>query len=101
MDKLTELLTNREGDSHLHTNWTDGENTIDEMIKAANNCGLKWINFSEHNRKNSQYSYKKFCDEIMKKSIQYKNIILIKGAECKIKNFNGGFGYQRRSLTIF
>ena len=89
MNKLTELLTNREGDSHLHTNWTDGENTIDEMIKSANTCGLKWINFSEHNRKNSKYSYKEFCDEITEKSNKYKDIILIKGAECKIKNFNG------------
>ena len=72
MNKLTELLTNREGDSHLHTNWTDGENTIDEMIKSANTCGLKWINFSEHNRKNSKYSYKEFCDEITEKSNKYK-----------------------------
>ena len=100
MDKLTELLTNREGDSHLHTNWTDGENTIDEMIKAANTCGLKWINFSEHNRKNSKYSYKKFCDEIIEKSIQYKNIILIKGAECKIKNLNGDLDISEEAARL-
>ena len=87
MENLFELLINKEGDSHLHTNWTDGENTIEEMIQAAYTSGLKWIVFSEHNRENSEYSYKKFHDEIIKKSMKYKNITLIKGAECKIKNY--------------
>ena len=89
MENLIELLINKEGDSHLHTNWTDGENTIDEMINAAYTSGLKWIIFSEHNRENSEYSYKRFHDEIVDKSIKYKNITLIKGAECKIKNYSG------------
>ena len=59
------------------------------MIQAANISDLKWIMFSEHNRKDSEYSYKKFSDEILEKSNKYKNITLIKGAECKIKNFKG------------
>ena len=48
-----ELICNRKGDSHLHTNWTDGKDSIYEMIKTASKINLKWINFSEHNRKNS------------------------------------------------
>ena len=98
MKNLTKLLINRGGDSHLHTNWTDGENTVDEMIRAAQTSGLKWIIFSEHNRKNSEYSYKEFCKEIEAKSRIYKNITLIKGAECKIKNFNGELDISEEAI---
>ena len=100
IENLTNLLINRGGDSHLHTNWTDGENTIDEMIRAAQTSGLKWIIFSEHNRKNSDYSYKEFCKEIQAKSNLYKNITLIKGAECKIKNFNGELDISEEAIDF-
>ena len=28
-------------DRHMHTNWTDGKNTIEEMIEAAEKLGMK------------------------------------------------------------
>ena len=70
------------------------------MIQAANISDLKWIMFSEHNRKDSEYSYKKFSDEILEKSNKYKNITLIKGAECKIKNFKGSWILAKRHLNF-
>ena len=100
LKNFTKLLINREGDSHLHTNWTDGENTIDEMIRAAQSSGLKWIIFSEHNRKNSDYSYREFCREIQIKSSKYKNITLLKGAECKIKNYSGELDISEEAIDF-
>ena len=97
---LTKLLIKRGGDSHLHTNWTDGDNTIDEMIRAGQTSGLKWIIFSEHNRENSEYSYKEFCKEIQDKSNKYKNITLISGAECKIKNFSGELDISKEAIDF-
>ena len=89
LKNIKELLNNKQGDSHLHTNWTDGLNSIEEMIKSSNKIDLKWIIFSEHNRENSEYSYKSFAEEIKEKSCIYSNIKLISGAECKIKSFKG------------
>ena len=84
-----DLICERNGDSHLHTNWTDGKDSIFEMIKTASFLNLKWINFSEHNRKNSFYSYKEFHDKIDNYKESNQNLILIKGAECKIMDSNG------------
>ena len=39
-------------DLHLHTKWTDGENTVEEMHKEAISKGCSHILFSEHSRKN-------------------------------------------------
>ena len=83
------LICNRSGDSHLHTNWTDGDNSIDEMIEAATLLNFEWIIFSEHNREDSIYSYKEFINEIQATKVNKNNLVLIKGAECKIKNFDG------------
>ena len=65
---FNQILNNKLGDSHLHTNWTDGENTIREMMDIACRIGLKWIMFSEHNRENSDYSYNSFIEEITNQS---------------------------------
>ena len=73
----------------MHTNWTDGRNSVNEMIIAAMSAGLEWIMFSEHNRSDSRYSYKSFIEEIEQSAKKNPGIILIKGAECKIKNFEG------------
>ncbi len=83
------LICNRKGDSHLHTNWTDGNDSIDQMIEAASLLNLEWIIFSEHNRKDSFYSYKEFINNIEGTKVNKNNLVLIKGAECKIKNYKG------------
>tara|TARA_Y100001933_G_scaffold259435_1_gene309330 strand:- start:959 stop:1687 length:729 start_codon:yes stop_codon:yes gene_type:complete len=83
------LICNRKGDSHIHTNWTDGNDSIDEMIKSASLLNLEWIIFSEHNREDSFYSYKEFINDVHTTKVNKNNLILINGAECKIKNFEG------------
>ena len=36
------------GDLHAHTNWSDGRNTLEEMIKAAQKRDLKYLAITEH-----------------------------------------------------
>ena len=40
-------------DLHVHTNWTDGENSVFEMHEEACKKSLSHIFFSEHSRKSS------------------------------------------------
>ncbi|WP_435152988.1 helix-hairpin-helix domain-containing protein [Haladaptatus sp. DFWS20] len=36
------------GDLHLHTNWSDGNNTIEEMVEGAIEFGHDYISISDH-----------------------------------------------------
>jgi len=41
-------LKDLKGDLHAHTDWSDGRNTLEEMIKAAQKSGLKYLAVTEH-----------------------------------------------------
>ncbi len=51
-------------DCHLHTSWTDGANTVEEMYRAAIDRGLTTILYSEHSRKSSIGWFHKFTEEV-------------------------------------
>lgn len=72
-------------DFHVHTNWTDGINTIDENINEAITNNLDNIGFSDHIRKSSIYfeEYYKYI-----KGLKNKKINVYAGCEAKILNQN-------------
>jgi DNA polymerase (family 10) len=43
-------LDDMHGDLHVHTKWSDGRNTIEEMAHAAKALGRKYIAISDHTR---------------------------------------------------
>jgi DNA polymerase (family X) len=50
MPKLVELA-DIQGDLHMHSTWTDGLATIEEMALAAKARGLKYIAMSDHSKR--------------------------------------------------
>jgi len=50
LPKLIELDDIR-GDLHVHSTWTDGLATIEEMAGAAKNLGLKYIAVTDHSKR--------------------------------------------------
>ncbi len=38
------------GDLQVHTNWTDGQNSILEMVEAAKHLGLEYIVITDHTK---------------------------------------------------
>ncbi|MCJ7750343.1 MAG: PHP domain-containing protein, partial [Armatimonadetes bacterium] len=38
------------GDMHVHSNWSDGHNTIEEMARAAKNDGYRYVAITDHSR---------------------------------------------------
>jgi len=48
--KLPSLIELKDitGDLHVHTDWTDGNNTIEEMAQAAQNRGYRYIAICDH-----------------------------------------------------
>lgn len=48
--KIPQLITSKDikGVFHNHTTWSDGSNSIEEMVKAAEELKLKFISFNDH-----------------------------------------------------
>lgn len=51
-------------DSHLHTSWTDGKGTVEEVYRAAVENGLTTVLYSEHSRKTSADWFALFAAEV-------------------------------------
>ncbi len=47
LPKLVEIA-DLKGDLHVHSNWTDGHNTIVEMAKAAKEAGYSYVAITDH-----------------------------------------------------
>jgi histidinol phosphatase-like PHP family hydrolase len=87
--KLLENFKNNQKikiDMHLHTSWTDGQDSVFKMYKEACKKKLNYILFSEHSRKNSGRWFLKFAKEV--RSLKNKCIAFV-GTEVKILNFKG------------
>ena len=80
MDKVPNI------DLHLHTKWTDGDNTVKQMHKAAISKGCSHILFSEHSRKASGVWFNKFADEVT--SLNHNKCLGLVGTE--VKSIRGG-----------
>ena len=85
-------------DRHMHTNWTDGKNTIEEMIEAAEKLGMKEIALTDHVRGTSTY-YNDYVRKIKYLRKKTKVNVII-GFECKIKNFDGEIDEYPKSWFI-
>lgn len=75
-------------DMHVHTNWTDGKNSVNEILKAADENNLSHIFFSEHSRKESGNWFLEFKRQILNgnKKFKCKGIV---GTEVKVLNLKG------------
>jgi DNA polymerase (family 10) len=91
------------GDLQMHTKWSDGSNTIEEMASAAQKMGYKYIAITDHSK--SQHiahgldekrlaKYLKALDAAQKK---FPNIRILKGSEVDVLP-NGKLDYSDRIL---
>lgn len=74
-------------DAHLHTSWTDGEGTVEEMHRAAIKCGLATVLFSEHSRKTSIDWFASFAAEV--RALQPSSCKAYVGTEVKVESRKG------------
>jgi putative hydrolase len=74
-------------DMHIHSTWTDGKNSIEEIINQAEILDLKKIAFTDHIRSNSDYFFL-YYDKIRKMQ-KNTDVELLVGFETRIMNFQG------------
>lgn len=89
LPKLIELKDIK-GDLHTHTNATDGKNSLEEMVVAAQKKGYKYIANTEHSKHVSiargldVQGMKEQIKKIDKINSKLKNFRVLKGAEMDI-----------------
>ncbi len=51
--ELPSLVTDRDirGDLHMHTNWSDGRDSLDEMLSAAQELGYEYVAITDHSER--------------------------------------------------
>jgi histidinol phosphatase-like PHP family hydrolase len=74
-------------DFHLHTNWTDGEDSITVVYQAAVDAGLNTILFSEHGRRTSVDWFPDFAEKI--RDLPMEPCRALVGVESKIEDREG------------
>ncbi|HVF90116.1 MAG TPA: helix-hairpin-helix domain-containing protein [Blastocatellia bacterium] len=90
--KLPDLISlgDIRGDFHMHTKWSDGQNTVREMIEAARAIGLEYIAITDHTQStsiangNTPEELLKEIEEIESVAGEYTDIRVFKGAEVDI-----------------
>ena len=82
--------TDLRGDLHVHTNATDGHNSLREMAQAALSNGFEYIAITEHSRRLvfahglDPLQLAQQCDEIDQLNAELKGITLLKSIEVDI-----------------
>ena len=76
------------GDWHVHTNYTDGKNTVFEYCKQAEKNGLELIAFTEHVRKKLDYDFDEFLADIYAAKDKF-DLEILAGCEAKVLDSKG------------
>ncbi|MDH4223196.1 MAG: DNA polymerase/3'-5' exonuclease PolX [candidate division Zixibacteria bacterium] len=84
-------LKDIQGDLHIHSNWTDGRSTIEEMAKAAQKIGYQYIALCDHSptigvtNGLTPERLEKRKKEIDRLNRKFKNFKILNGIEVDIK----------------
>ncbi len=85
------------GDWHVHTNFTDGENTVSELCERAEELGIKLIAFTEHVRRNLDYDFNELLSEVDSARKQF-NLKILVGCEAKVLDLDGNIDAPRKVI---
>jgi DNA polymerase (family 10) len=105
LPKLIELKDIR-GIIHVHSNYSDGLNSIEEMARGCHNLGYEYLVICDHS-KSSFYANGLQEERIKKQHVEideinhtFKNFRVVKGIECDILP-NGNLDYSDEILATF
>jgi DNA polymerase (family 10) len=84
-------LSQIKGDLHVHTTWSDGGNSIEEMLKAAQEIGYKYLTICDHSQSLkvagglSEDKLSEQIEKIKELNSKYKDFDILAGSEVDIK----------------
>jgi len=77
------------GEWHVHTNYTDGNNSVAEYCEQAIKSRVPLVVFSEHVRRNLDYNFHSLLEEIEVTQKKYPELIILSGCEVKVLETGG------------
>lgn len=72
------------GEWHIHTNFTDGKNSVCEYAERAVELGIPLLAFTEHVRVELEYDFGELLDEIEKAREKFPQLEILSGCEAKV-----------------
>lgn len=87
-DQFEEVLRRGRYLFHIHTNWTDGKNTLADYCVVAQKLGFKSVIIAEHIRRQCNYDFRAFLEAAERQRTNGR-IDVIVGVEAKV--VPGGF----------
>lgn len=72
------------GEWHVHTDYVDGENSVEEYCKRAVELRIPLIAFTEHVGRELTYNYLELVEEIITARENYPELIILTGCEAKV-----------------
>jgi len=92
------------GDLHMHTTWTDGKYTTEEMVEAARKRGYKYVAITDHSKSLgvagglSDEDLMKHTDECRALDAKFSDIRVLAGTEVDIRQ-DGTLDYSDELLA--
>lgn len=80
-EKYREYLL--KGEWHVHTEYTDGNNSVYECCQKAEDVGIPLIAFTEHVRKHMSYDFSNLLNDIDEARDAFE-LIILSGCEAKV-----------------
>jgi DNA polymerase (family 10) len=98
--KLPELveLADLKGDLHMHTDWSDGRATLEEMVLAAKERGHRYIAICDHARRLRDGRLEAQTDAIADVNARISGISVLAGIEVDIRA-DGSLDYDDEALA--
>ena len=98
--RLPELVTldDLKGDLHMHTDWSDGRATLEEMVLAAKERGRKYIAICDHARRLRDGRLERQTKEIAAMNERVSGITVLAGIEVDIRG-DGSLDYDDEALA--
>jgi len=94
------------GDFHVHSTWSDGNDSIEMLAHFAKQMGYSYVNITDHSQSLkianglSEERVNKKIEEIKKLNKKFPNFTILCGTECDIKS-DGTLDYSNNVLKKF
>ncbi len=108
-DDLSALVTEEsiQGILHAHSTYSDGKNTLEDMVKGAQSAGYKYLGITDHSKSSFFYANGLFENRIQEQHAEidainnkYPDFRIFKGIECDILP-DGSLDYTNEVLESF
>ena len=97
LPKLLEL-TDLKGDLHMHTDWSDGRATLEEMVLAAKERGHRYIAICDHAKRLKDGRLERQTEAIAEVSERVSGITILAGVEVDIRA-DGSLDFDDETLA--